>query len=247
LKWYKQNDGTIQISRKGGFGNLSFPGMEKMTMKREDIDRFYKALRDTNLSTMETLLKEYIEAKGSPIVILNEGLIGAMAIIGQEFKACQVWVPEVLLAARNMNRGIEILKPQLLKDKVGAKGKIVIGTVKGDIHDIGKNLVSMMMTGAGYEVFDLGTDVPQENFIEAISEGCPDLVGLSALLTTTMLEMEGIIKGIRDTFPASPKILVGGAPVTQKFADEIGADGYGEDAVRAVEVANQLVSQGERK
>lgn len=118
-----------------------------MMMKEEEIDRFYKALRDTNLGVMETLLKEQIAAKVPPTVILNEGLIGAMAVIGQEFKACQVWVPEVLLAARNMNRGIEILRPELSKGKVEPKGKIIIGTVKGDIHDIGKNLVTMLMTG----------------------------------------------------------------------------------------------------
>jgi 5-methyltetrahydrofolate--homocysteine methyltransferase len=218
-----------------------------MKMERKEVDRFYKALRDPNLATMETLLKEYLDAKVPPVVILNEGLIGAMAILGQEFKAGQVWVPEVLLAARNMNRGIEILKPELVKGNIQSRGKIVIGTVKGDIHDIGKNLVTMMMTGAGYEVVDLGTDVPQEKFVETVSKAHPDLVGLSALLTTTMLEMKGIIQTIRDAFPNPPKILVGGAPVTQKFADEIGADGYGEDAVRAVEVADRLVILGERK
>ncbi|OGP90373.1 MAG: hypothetical protein A2156_00195 [Deltaproteobacteria bacterium RBG_16_48_10] len=216
-------------------------------MKEEDVARVYKALKDTDLATMEALLKEYLNEKVPPIVILNKGLIGAMAVIGQEFKAGQVWVPDVLLAARNMNRGIELLRPELLKNRVEPKGRIVIGTVKGDIHDIGKNLVTTMMTGAGYEVVDLGTDVPQERFIEAISKGHPDLVGLSALLTTTMLEMKGMIKAIRDAFPCLPKILVGGAPVTQKFADEIEADGYGEDAVRAVEIANRLISLGGEK
>lgn len=211
-------------------------------MKKEEVDRFYKALRDPNLATMETLLTEYLNAKVPPVVILNEGLIGAMSVIGMEFKAGQVWVPEVLLAARNMNRGIEVLKPELVKGDIQSRGKIVIGTVKGDIHDIGKNLVTMMMTGAGYEVVDLGTDVPQEKFVEAISKARPDLIGLSALLTTTMLEMKGVIQTIRDAFPIAPKILVGGAPVTQKFADEIGADGYGEDAVRAVEVADRLLT-----
>ena len=216
-------------------------------MNREDVDRLYKALRDPNLVTVESLIREYLDAKVSPVVLLNEGLIGAMAILGREFKAGQVWVPEVLLAARNMNRGIEVLKPELVKGDVRSAGRIVIGTVKGDIHDIGKNLVTMMMTGAGYEVVDLGTDVPAEKFVEAVSKAHPDLVGLSALLTTTMLEMKGIIKAIRNTTPTGPKILVGGAPVTEKFADEIGADGYGEDAVRAVEVANRLLSPGGKK
>ena len=193
---------------------------------------------------METLMKKYIGKRVSPIIILNEGLIGAMGIIGQEFKASQIWVPEVLLAARNMNRGIEILKPELLKNKVESRGKFVIGTVKGDIHDIGKNLVTMMITGAGYQVIDLGADVSKERFLEVIAQENPGIVGLSALLTTTMLEMKEIIKTIRQTFSQPPKVIIGGAPVTQKFADEIGADGYGEDAIRAVDLANRLFSSG---
>lgn len=213
-------------------------------MKKEEVERFYKALRETNLAAMEVLVKENIE-KGIPsVTILDEGLIGAMGIIGQEFKASKIWVPEVLLAARNMNKGIEILKPELLREKAPSKGKFVIGTVKGDIHDIGKNLVTMMMTGAGYEVIDLGIDVPKDRFLEVISKDHPDMVGLSALLTTTMLEMKGLVKAIRQAFSNPPKVIVGGAPVTQTFADEIQADGYAEDAVRAVELANHLLSKG---
>jgi methanogenic corrinoid protein MtbC1 len=167
-----------------------------------------------------------------------------MSIIGQEFKASQIWVPEVLLAARNMNQGIEILKPELLREKAPSKGKFLIGTVKGDIHDIGKNLVVMMMTGAGYQVIDLGTDVPKERFLEVIAQEKPDLVGLSALLTTTMLEMRDLTKTIKQTFPNPPKVIIGGAPVTRRFADEIEADGYGEDAVRAVEIGHRLFVSG---
>ena len=211
-------------------------------MTKEEIYRFYSSLRETDLTEVESLVKEYIEKDLSPIAILNEGLIGAMGIIGQEFKASKIWVPEVLLAARNMNRGIEILRPELPKNKLEPKGKFVIGTVKGDIHDIGKNLVTMMMTGAGYQVIDLGIDVPKERFLEAITREKPNLVGLSALLTTTMLEMRDLINTIRKTSPHPPKVIIGGAPVTQKFADEIGADGYGEDAIRAVELANRLFS-----
>jgi 5-methyltetrahydrofolate--homocysteine methyltransferase len=212
-------------------------------MKKEEVDSFYRALRDTHLATMETRVKECLGKGVSPIIILNEGLIGGMSIIGQEFKASQIWVPEVLLAARNMNRAIEILKPELLKEKAPSKGKFVIGTVKGDIHDIGKNLVTMMMTGAGYEVIDLGIDVSKERFLEIISKDHPDIVGLSALLTTTMIEMKGVIKAILQSISTPPKIIVGGAPVTQTFADEIQADGYAEDAVRAVELANRLLSK----
>ncbi len=213
-------------------------------MKKEEVESFYKALRDTHLAAMEALLKEYIGKGVSPITILNEGMIGAMGIIGQEFKASQIWVPEVLLAARNMNHGIKILKPELLKEKSPSKGMFVIGTVEGDIHDIGKNLVTMMMTGAGYEVVDLGIDVRKDRFLEVISKDQPDIVGLSALLTTTMLKMKDVIKTIRQSASTPPKIIVGGAPVTQTFADEIEADGYAEDAVRAVELANRLLSKG---
>jgi 5-methyltetrahydrofolate--homocysteine methyltransferase len=213
-------------------------------MDQGEIERFYKALKDKNIANTESLIEEYVGKGICPIAILNEGLIGAMSIIGQEFKACQVWVPDILLAARNMNRGIEILKSDLTKNKVQAKGKFLIGTVKGDIHDIGKNLVTMMMTGAGYQVIDLGIDVSKERFLESISKDHPHIVGLSALLTTTMVEMREVIRTIRQTFPNPPPVIVGGAPTTQKFADEIQADGYGEDAVRAVEVANRLLSSG---
>ncbi len=215
-------------------------------MKKEEIESFYRALRDTHLATMEALVKAFTEKGFSPITLLNEGLIGAMSIIGREFKASQIWVPDVLLAARNMNRGIEILKPELLKKNAPSKGKFVIGTVKGDIHDIGKNLVTMMMTGAGYQVIDLGTDVPKERFLEAIIREEPTLVGLSALLTTTMLEMKDLTRTIKQTFANPPKVIVGGAPVTRRFADEIEADGYGEDAVRAVEIADRLSERQNR-
>jgi 5-methyltetrahydrofolate--homocysteine methyltransferase len=141
-----------------------------------------------------------------------------------------------------MHAGMGVLKPMLSKPTGTLRGRIIIGTVKGDIHDIGKNLATMMITGAGYQVIDLGTDVSKERFLEVIAQENRGIVGLSALLTTTMLEMKGIIKTIRQTFPHPPKVIIGGAPVTQKFADEIGADGYGEDAIRAVELTNTLLS-----
>ena len=138
-------------------------------MNQEEIRHFYSALRDIKVETIGNLIRVYLEQRRSPMVILNQGLIGAMDMIGQEFKACHLWVPDVLLAARNMHRGIEMLKPELLKSKLVPRGKLLIGTVKGDIHDIGKNLVTIMMTGAGYQVIDLGVDVPKEKFLEAIS------------------------------------------------------------------------------
>jgi 5-methyltetrahydrofolate--homocysteine methyltransferase len=169
-------------------------------------------------------------------------LIGGMSIIGKEFKARELWVPDVLLAARNMKQGVEILRPLFSREGQKSKGKIILGTVKGDIHDIGKNLVGIMMSGSGFELIDLGIDIPVEKFLAAVDEHKPQIVGLSALLTTTMLEMQKVIEAVRKrTIPERPFIIVGGAPVTEAFAREIGADGYGGDAVAAVEVASKLL------
>jgi 5-methyltetrahydrofolate--homocysteine methyltransferase len=164
--------------------------------------------------------------------------------VGREFKARELWVPDVLLAARNMQRGIAILKPMFSKEGQGSKGKIILATVKGDIHDIGKNLVAIMMTGSGFEVVDLGVDVPTEKFLAAIKENQPQIIGLSALLTTTMLEMGKVIEAVKGiSLNVKPYVIVGGAPVTESFAREIGADGYGPDAVSAVEVAINLLGK----
>ena len=160
----------------------------------------------------------------------------------REFKARELWVPDVLLAARNMQRGIEILKPMFSEEGRDSKGKIILGTVKGDIHDIGKNLVAIMMTGSGFEVIDLGVDVAPEKFLAAAKEHKPQLIGLSALLTTTMLEMGKVVAAIKGgSFDVKPYVIVGGAPVTEAFAREVRADGYGADAVSAVETATKLL------
>ena len=190
------------------------------------------------------LVQKSLDAGIPTARILNEGLIGGMTIIGQEFKCRELWVPDVLLAARNMQRGIAILKPLFAKGAEATKGKIIIGTVKGDIHDIGKNLVVIMMSGSGFEVIDLGIDVSLEKFMAAAQEHKPQIVGLSALLTTTMMEMSKVVEAIK-TSSLSPKpfVMVGGAPVTETFAREIGADGYGADAVSAVEGALKLLAK----
>lgn len=209
-----------------------------------DAKEFYNVLREIDFGPIEELVKKTLTAGYSAQDILNQGLIGGMSIIGQEFKARELWVPDVLLAARNMQRGIEILKPLFAKEKTASKGKIILGTVKGDIHDIGKNLVAIMMTGSGFEVIDLGVDVPAERFVEAIAQQKPQIIGLSALLTTTMLEMGKIISAVKDSpFENKPYVIVGGAPVTESFAREIGADGYGADAVSGVELALKLLGQ----
>jgi 5-methyltetrahydrofolate--homocysteine methyltransferase len=207
-----------------------------------DPAEFYQALREAEVAPVEGLVRKALGNGHSAAEVLNQGLIGGMAIIGREFKARDLWVPDVLLAARNMKRGVEILQPLFSREGQKAKGVIVLGTVKGDIHDIGKNLVAILMSGSGIEVIDLGIDVPLEKFLAAVEERKPQIVGLSALLTTTMLEMEKVIQAIRKTpSPNKPSIIVGGAPVTEAFAKEIGADGYGADAVAAVELALRLL------
>jgi 5-methyltetrahydrofolate--homocysteine methyltransferase len=207
-------------------------------------DEFYRALREVEFTQIENLVNKAIAEGHSAPEILNGGLIAGMAVVGKEFKARELWVPDVLLAARNMHRGIEILKPLFAKEGSVSKGKILLATVKGDIHDIGKNLVSIMMTGSGFEVIDLGVDVPVEKFIAAIKEHKPQILGLSALLTTTMLEMRNVIEAVKKgSFEAKPYVIIGGAPVTESFAQEIGADGYGTDAVSGVEVAMKLLKE----
>jgi 5-methyltetrahydrofolate--homocysteine methyltransferase len=209
-----------------------------------DPKEFYTALREVDTAPIEKIVNKAVSQGLSAQIILNEGLIGGMTIIGQEFKCRELWVPDVLLAARNMQRGIEILKPLFAKGAEATKGKIIIGTVKGDIHDIGKNLVVIMMSGSGFEVIDLGIDVSLEKFMAAAQEHKPQIVGLSALLTTTMMEMSKVVEAIK-TSSLSPKpfVMVGGAPVTETFAREIGADGYGADAVSAVEGALKLLAK----
>jgi 5-methyltetrahydrofolate--homocysteine methyltransferase len=207
-------------------------------------DEFYRALREVEYTMVEGLVKKALSEGHPAPEVLNQGLIAGMSIVGREFKARELWVPDVLLAARNMQRGIEILKPLFSKEGHGSKGKIILGTVKGDIHDIGKNLVAIMMTGSGFEVVDLGVDVPAEKFLAAAKEHKPQIIGLSALLTTTMLEMGKVIEAVKgSSFEVKPYVMIGGAPVTEAFAREMGADGYGGDAVSAVETAMRLLKR----
>jgi 5-methyltetrahydrofolate--homocysteine methyltransferase len=176
----------------------------------------------------------------APGEILNDGLIKGMSVVGERFKNNEFYVPEVLIAARAMHAGMDILKPALAASGVQPIGRILLGTVKGDLHDIGKNLVAMMMEGAGFEVVDLGIDVAPEKFVEAAKDG--GVIAMSALLTTTMTAMKTTVEaleeaGVRDNV----KILIGGAPVTQNYADEIGADGYARDAASAADKAKELL------
>jgi len=179
----------------------------------------------------------------APGTILNEGLLGGMNVIGQRFKKNEVYVPEVLIAARAMKAGMEILQPELTSAGVEPIGVAVIGTVKGDLHDIGKNLVAMMMEGAGFKVVDIGIDVPAEKFVESARENKAAVVGISALLTTTMTNMKEVVDALKGSDVAdTAKVMIGGAPVTQAFCDEIGADGYAPDAASAADLAKSLLA-----
>ncbi|NSW76864.1 MAG: corrinoid protein [Candidatus Atribacteria bacterium] len=208
----------------------------------EVLEQIAQELFAGNAKAVAELVQKALNEGIAPGDILTGGLIKGMNEVGVKFKNNEIYVPEVLIAARAMKAGMEILKPKLSETGVKPMAKMVIGTVKGDLHDIGKNLVSMMMEGAGFEVIDLGIDVPAEKFIQAVKENDPQLVGMSALLTTTMVQIRENIKafneaGIRDRV----KIMIGGAPVTQKFADEVGADGYAPDAASAVDKAKELL------
>lgn len=193
--------------------------------------------RDEALQLTQSALDEGV----SPADIVNDGLIAGMAVVGAKFKANEFYVPEVLIAARAMHSGMDLVKPLLAETGVQPKGTVAIGTVKGDLHDIGKNLVAMMLEGGGYEVIDLDVDVTPEVFVEVVNERQPQIIALSALLTTTMPAMKDTIEalaaaGVRDQV----KVMIGGAPVTQEYADEIGADGYAPDAASAVDLASEF-------
>jgi 5-methyltetrahydrofolate--homocysteine methyltransferase len=200
-------------------------------------DAVIKGDQSTAVGITKTALAEGTSAKS----VLEDGLIAGMNVIGGRFKRNEVYIPEVLIAARAMKMAMEVLEPELVKAGVKPVGKFMIGTVKGDLHDIGKNLVAMMLKGAGFEVLDLGIDVGPEKFIEKAKATGIQLIGMSALLTTTMPSMEKTIKALKEA-GVSAKIMIGGAPVTQGYADKIGADGYAPDAASAVDLAKGLVA-----
>ena len=178
-----------------------------------------------------------------PGKILTEGLLAGMSVIGERFKKNEVYVPEVLIAARAMKAGMEILQPKLIEGGVEPIGTAIVGTVKGDLHDIGKNLVCMMLEGAGLKVIDIGIDVEPQKFVEAATENNADVIGVSALLTTTMVNMKAVVEAVKSSpIAEKAKVMIGGAPVTQAFCDEIGADGYAADAASAADLAKSYLS-----
>ncbi len=193
---------------------------------------------DRNTVTEQT--KQAIEEGVAPETILNEGLVAGMEVVGRRFKANEIYVPEVLIAARAMSSGMEQLEPVLTEAGVKPAGTVVLGTVKGDLHDIGKNLVGMMLKGGGLKVVDAGTDVPADKFIQLAKDENAQVIAMSALLTTTMPQMSEVVKAVQAD-GLTVKTIIGGAPVTQKFCDEIQADGYAPDAASAVDLVRQLL------
>ena len=201
------------------------------------------AVIEGDLDGIVGLTRKALEDDLDPRQVLDQGLIPGMNHVGVEFKSGRMFVPEVLLSARAMQASMDIIKPRLIETGTPMNGKMLLGTVKGDLHDIGKNLVAMMCAGAGFDVRDLGRDVDPEAFIKAAREFEPDILGMSALLTTTTRSMEKTIKALKEAgLRDKVKIIVGGAPVTQDFCDRIGADGYAPDAATAAELARKLVS-----
>jgi len=209
-----------------------------------DTEKLYTTLSQGKMDGIEKLVQEALEMGESAESILRGGLIPAMDRIGIKFKSGEIYIPEVLIAARAMHAGMTVLKPILSKSTTNLSKKVVIGTVKGDLHDIGKNLVVMMLEGGGFEVIDLGIDISADKFIEAIQKHQPQVVGMSALLTTTIKEMKNILQAIEKAgLRKKVKTIIGGAPVNEKFAKEIGADGYAPDAASAVDIVKSLVSE----
>ena len=202
------------------------------------LEEISETLQKGRAKLVKELVQQALDEGIAPEVILNDGLMAGMSVIGEKFKNNEVFVPEVLVAARAMNMGTQVLKPHMTSDTTQSAGRVCIGTVQGDLHDIGKNLVKMMMEGKGLEVIDLGTDVPAETFVKTAAEQNCQIICCSALLTTTMGVMEDVVKeaekaGIRDKV----KIMIGGAPVTQEFCEKIGADCYTSDAASAADKA----------
>ena len=206
-----------------------------------DFKGMAEALIAGNAGKVKELVQEAIDEGVVPQKILDEGLISGMEVVGVRFKNCEIYVPEVLVSARAMHAGMEILEPKLAEAGAKARGIFVVGTVKGDLHDIGKNLVAMMLKGTGWKVVDLGVDIDAEKFVQSAIDESADVIGLSALLTTTMVNMKQVIE-ISKNKDCKSKIVVGGAPLTQNYANEIGADGYAPDAATATEVISQLAS-----
>lgn len=209
----------------------------------DHLDNIYDAVLDGDMRATPTHVQAALDSGLDAIDILKEGMISAMEEVGRLFEEGEYFVPEMLIAARAMKAGLTILRPHLVSSGVEPVGKIILGTVEGDMHDIGKNLVAMMLEGAGFEIVDLGTDVSPQKFVDAMRQEGGDIVGLSALLTTTLGSMESTVRAIEAAgLRNSVKVIVGGAPVTAEYSQQIGADGYAQDASQAVTLAKLLIA-----
>lgn len=209
----------------------------------EILQKISEELQKGNFQEMPRLVEEALKASIAPSKILSDGLVAGMDIVGEKFRRDELFMPEVLISARAMQAAMDVLRPKLVETGAKLAGKIVLGTVKGDLHDIGKNLVGMLMEGAGYHVIDLGIDVPSEKFVAAVKTSRPNILGLSALLTTTMPKMKEVIESLTEAgIREQVIVMVGGAPVTERFAQDIGADAYAPDAASAVEKVRELLA-----
>lgn len=209
-----------------------------MSVLEQMAEKLMKGRADDVAALVEQALNDAI----APNEILNNGLLAGMSVIGARFKKNEVYVPEVLIAARAMKSGMGILQPKLAEAGVEPLGTAIVGTVKGDLHDIGKNLVCMMLEGGGFKVVDIGIDVDPQKFVDEAKANNADVIGISALLTTTMVNMKGVVEAVKSSdISNSAKVIIGGAPVTQAFCDEIGADGYAADAASASDLAKTFL------
>lgn len=210
----------------------------------EVLQKLFNAVLEGDIEGVNTNVTAALEAGLDSNIILNNGMIAAMREVGARFEAGEYYVPEMLIAARAMQSGMTLLKPHLQKTEQKSKGRVLMGTVKGDLHDIGKNLVGLMLEGAGYEIIDLGVDVPAEEFVKKAVELKPDVIGMSALLTTTMAAMKTTLDALDAAgLRRNIKVIVGGAPVTDTYAQQIEADGFSPDASRAVNLVNELLGK----
>jgi 5-methyltetrahydrofolate--homocysteine methyltransferase len=207
-------------------------------------ETIYQGIVNGNMKAVQEATKAALSESMPAAGLLNEVMIPAMAEVGHLFEINEYYVPEMLIAARAMKAGIALLRPELVKEKVEPLGKVVLGTAKGDLHDIGKNLVGIMVEGAGFEVVDVGVDVSPEKFVNAAKESNADVIGISALLTTTMPGMKNTVEAVKEAgLDGKVKVIIGGAPVTQRYADEIGADGFARDASAAATLVKKLLGK----
>jgi 5-methyltetrahydrofolate--homocysteine methyltransferase len=228
----------------------SAPRPEALDGNRQELELIMSLTQQIAAAVLEgddvrtrQLVQEALASNLPSQQVLREGLLAGMGEVGRRFREGEYYLPEVLVAADAMKVGIEVLRPRLIAEDVRPEATAIIGTVEGDLHDIGKNLVATMLQGAGFEVIDLGVDVSADKFVAACRERPVDVLALSALLTTTMPQMEAVVKRVRESLKPGPKIIIGGAPVTEKYAQQIGADGYGRDAATGADVAKKLVSR----